>query len=79
VADPSPAQPAVVDAPVVEMLAPAEQPVFADLQPIEAKNIYCIDSGVSCYRDSDCDGVCGPLTCTCFTHPNLTMTCVVCP
>ena len=78
VAQPAVAQPAVVDAPLVELLSPSEQPVFSDLQPIDAKNIYCIDSGVSCYRDSDCEGVCAPLTCTCFTHTNYTMTCVVC-
>jgi len=81
VADPHsirPAQPAVVDAPVVEMLAPSDQPVFSDLQPIEAKNIYCIDSGVTCNWDPDCEGVCDPLVCTCVLH-NYMRTCVVCP
>ena len=73
------AQPAVVDAPVVEMLSPSEQPVFADLQAIDTAIPYCIDSGISCYRNSDCVDVCTPYTCICYTHTNYTRTCVLCP
>jgi len=72
------AQPAVVDAPVVEMLAPADQPVFANLQAIDTVTKYCIDSGVTCNWDPDCEGVCDPLVCTCVLH-NYMRTCVVCP
>lgn len=70
---------ALVDAPVVEMLSPSEKPIFAGLQAIDAKVPYCIDSGVTCYRDSDCVDVCAPYTCTCYTHVNYTQTCVLCP
>lgn len=72
------AQPAVVDAPVVEMLAPSDQPVFAQLQAIGTASRYCIDSGVTCNWDADCEGVCDPLVCTCVLH-NYMRTCVVCP
>jgi|GEM_PF-1245132 len=78
VADPAPAQPAVFDAPVVEMLAPADQPVFSNLQAIGTVTKYCIDSGVTCNWDRDCEGVCDPLVCTCVLH-NYMRTCVVCP
>lgn len=45
---------AAVDAPVVEMLALNQQPVFADLQDPVATAGYCIDSGVHCNSTSQC-------------------------
>jgi len=77
VAQPSSAQPAVADAPVVELLSPAEQPVFAMLQATPTVSRTCADSGVSCTYDPDCEGVCGPFTCTCKLH-NSSYTCVFC-
>ena len=50
----APAAQTALDAPVVEMMAPDQQPVFANLQPPAAAAGICIDSGVHCNSTSQC-------------------------
>jgi hypothetical protein len=65
----APASQVAVDAPVVEMMAPNQQPVFANLQQSVGAATPCIDSGIHCNSTSECYTnpivACGNLPCYC--------------
>jgi len=69
-----------IDAPVVDILPANEQPVFISLMADQAPNAQaaCLDSGIPCSTNSDCAGLCGRATCTCFDAGGGYRTCVLC-